>query len=354
MKHYRWISLRKRERKFRIYGPVFLSVFLLVFFYAMLLTSNSATFRWVFVPVFYSILSWESVRLVIIFCRKKFPGIRNTGKRISLMLVTGLPLAAVIAWIDHQFTFLLNLYEQITAADYFFITGLNILCSAVAISIYESHYYLHEWRRLFIESENMKKQNSNSQFQFLREQIKPHFLFNSLNTLSALITTNPVKAELYVEEMASVYRYLLSKNEKELTTLKEELSFLNSYLLLLRVRFEDSLIVELQADHRYDDHLLPPFVLQLLIENAVKHNIISSDQPLTIKIYQDDKANLYVENNMQLKTRTAPSEQKGLANILSRYDILGKKQDLLISREEGVFKVSIPLLEEIRYASAYY
>lgn len=341
------------EKKFRIYGPVILSVFLLVFFYAMLIEISSANLRWALIPVFYSFLSWESGRLLVIYCRKKMPGIRNAKKRIFLIIIAGIPVAALVGFIDQLFTLWLGLYGQLSFADYFFITGLNILCCSIAIGVYESDYYLQQWKCLFLESENLKKQNSISQFQFLREQIKPHFLFNSLNTLSALISTNPLKAELYVEEMSTVYRYLLAKNEKELTTLKEELSFLDSYLAMLRIRFENALNIHLNADEKLHEHLLPPFVLQLLIENAVKHNIISKDSPLNISIYTDDEKNLHVENNMQLKPRPETSEQKGLANIILRYSLLNMRNGLHITKNNGFFKVTLPLIKTNIYATPH-
>lgn len=339
------------EQKFRICGPVILSLFLLIFFYAMLIELSLASLRWTLIPFFYSFLSWESGRLLVIFCRKRMPGIRNTKKRIFLIIITGIPVAALVGFIDQLFTLGLDLYQQLSFADYFFITGLNILCCSIGIGVYESFYYLQQWKCLFLESENLKKQNSITQFQFLREQIKPHFLFNSLNTLSALIPTEPLKAELYVEEMSMVYRYLLSKNEKELTSLKEELSFLDSYLVMLRIRFENALNIHLNADEKLHEYLLPPFVLQLLIENAVKHNIISKDSPLTINIYTDADKNLHVENNLQLKPRPEKSEQKGLANISLRYSLLNMRNGLRITKNDGLFKVSLPLIKTNIYAT---
>ena len=333
------------ERKFRIYGPIILSVFLLIFFYAMLIGTSDISIRWAIIPLVYSILAWESGRVLVLFCRKQIPGITHVKKRIALLILTGIPVAALMGLINNWFTILLGLYTHFSFNDYFFITGLYILCFTIVIGVYECYYYLQQWKMLFVEAEQLKKDNTNSQFQFLKEQIKPHFLFNSLNTLSALISINPVKAELYVEEMSTVYRYLLSKNEKELTTLQEELLFLDSYLLMLRTRFEESLIVNINVQDRLTEYLLPPFVLQLLIENAVKHNVISKNHPLVIDIFTDDKENLHVVNNLQLKIRPERSENKGLANIILRYSLLNKKDQLRIEKENGLFKVIIPLMK---------
>jgi two-component system LytT family sensor kinase len=342
------------EKKFRIYGPFFLSLFLLIFFFAMFIDISVIAFRWTLIPVFYSFLSWESGRWLVMRCRRRMPGINHAKKRIFLIILSGIPVSAAVGFADQLFTVWLGLYKYLSLDDYLFITGLNILCCAVAVSIYESRYYLHEWKILFSESENLKKQNTNTQFQFLREQIKPHFLFNSLNTLSALIITDPIKAELYVEEMSTVYRYLLNKNEKALTTLKEELSFLDSYLLLLRVRFEKSLHVNINTSDQLQERLIPPFVVQLLIENAVKHNIISREHPLTVEIYTDEAGSLHVDNNMQLKSRPDPSENTGLANIRSRYALLNKEEGFKVITENNFFKVTIPLLKINRYPVVIY
>src|SRR5207302_10574389 len=132
-------------------------------------------------------------------------------------------------------------------------------------------------------------------------QINPHFLFNSLSSLSSLIADDHKRAEKFVDELASVYRYLLQTNEKELTTLAKELEFINAYFHLLKTRFSDGIQMELNVDNKYDDFLLPPLTLQILLENAVKHNVILPDKPLIIKVYTDEADNLIVLNNLQKK-----------------------------------------------------
>jgi hypothetical protein len=333
------------ERKIRIYGPLILFLFLLVFFYAMLITTSSVAVKWTTIPLFYAVLIWEMGRLLIFFCRKKVPGIRHVGRRIVLLITVGIPLSALMALVEQSYTIWTGLYKSFDLNDYFFLTGLNILCGTIVTGVYESHYYIQQWKLLFIESERMKKKNWSSQYQFLKDQIKPHFLFNSLNTLTALITTDPTKAERFIEEMSSVYRYLLTENTRNLTTLKEELTFLDSYLLMLRTRFEDTLVVRLNINPRFEDYLLPPFVLQILIENAVKHNVISTDNPLLISLHTDLSGNLHVSNNLQRKPNPDFSEKKGLANIISRYKLLDKENALRITEEGGLFKVVIPLLK---------
>ncbi len=227
------------------------------------------------ISICYAVLSWESGRLLVIRVQAAIPGIRSWRKRFRLLLVTGLPLACTTAFIGHLVSICTGFYPQMRIRDYSFIAGLHILCCSIVVGIYEGWYHLEQWKLLFVESEELKKTNLNSQYKFLKEQIHPHFLFNSLNTLTALIPTDASRAVQFVEEMSSVYRYLLQSNKNELTTFKEERTFLESYILLLRTRFEDALEIDVRVSPVFDQYLIPPFVLQLLIENAVKHNIAS-------------------------------------------------------------------------------
>lgn len=343
----------QEEKRIRIFGPLLFTIFLLLLLSSIPVEKPIIEVQLIIISLFYSILNWESGRWLILHCRNRMPEIRNVKKRIRFVFLFGIPLSAGVGLIDRLFSIWPGQYQDLVFDDFLFLSILNILCLAVAVIIYESQYFLQEWKILISESENLKKHNSNTQFQFLREQIKPHFLFNSLNTLSALISADPVKAELYVEEMSTVYRYFLTTNENILTTLKEELSFLDSYLLLLKVRFEKAFFVTISTQEKLREHLLPPFVLQLLIENAVKHNIISGDHPLSIKIYTDNQGILHVENNLNLKERRENSEHIGLANIRLRYALLNREGEFRVSMENHVFKVSLPLLKETQFKVAH-
>ncbi|WP_158563326.1 sensor histidine kinase [Chitinophaga silvatica] len=315
----------------------------------MLVHDWTSAFHCLAVSFFHSLTCSEGARLLVFSIRRYYPGNRNMTRRLPLMLLYGLPLMFVIAGLNHFFAIAIEFYYKVKWEDYFFVDGITILCSLLVVGLYEGLYYISQWKNLFIESERLKKSNLDSQYKFLKDQIKPHFLFNSLNTLSSLISTNPEKAEEFVEEMAAVYRYLLKKNRKELTTFKEERIFLESYLLMLRTRFEDSLRVNIAVSESKEEYLLPPFVLQILIENAVKHNIVSKDKPLTINIYTDIEDNLHIENTLQRKQNPEPSDKTGLQNLLSRYQLINHENRLMIREEDGLFKVVIPLIHINKY-----
>ncbi|GAB4015822.1 sensor histidine kinase [Spirosoma koreense] len=178
----------------------------------------------------------------------------------------------------------------------------------------------------------------------LQAQLSPHFLFNSLNSLSVLIADEPSKAERFVDELSSVYRYLLQTNDRELTTLAAELKFLNSYYHLLKTRYGQGILLNVAIDSASQDYLLPPLTLQLLLENAVKHNVVSPNAPLTIQIFMKPPHGLIVRNNLQRKgVNRLTSTQKGLQNINMKYRLLNQPP-LDIRESSEVFDVIVPLI----------
>lgn len=181
------------------------------------------------------------------------------------------------------------------------------------------------------------------QMRALQSQINPHFLFNGLNTLSSLIDEDPHQAGEFVDELSKVYRYLLRSNEHELTTLSIELRFISSYFHLLKTRFGCSVSLDIDVDKTYQEALLPPLTLQLLVENAVKHNVVIAQKPLKIRIRTTPDNVLIVENSLQRKTLRVESNGVGLSNIAVKYQLLNQQQPV-IQEHEGWFQVKLPLL----------
>lgn len=323
-----------KTKKIRLLAPVFLFIFLLFLL-------HDASFRYMSLAAAacYAIMASESALWISLLTRRNARGIIHLNKKIRLIARYGFPVSLIVSGIDVLFATWMGLHHS-----FLFIAALNMLCCTLIVGTYECLYYLRQWKRLFIESEKIQKSTLQVQCKFLKDQIKPHFLFNSLNSLTTLIYQDPEKAEQYVEEMAAVYRYLLKKNGKALTSFKEEKEFLSSYLLMLHTRFGDALIIDMQINEYYDDFLIPPFVLQLLIENAVKHNIVSKSKPLTISLYMDEQDQLHISNNIQKKRTPPPSEKTGLHNIFARYRLLQVKKSPRIIEEDGVFEVVIPLI----------
>jgi two-component system, LytTR family, sensor kinase len=206
-------------------------------------------------------------------------------------------------------------------------------------------YSYHKWRETKLEAEQLSKEKLQTQLNSLLQQINPHFLFNSLNTLSALIDDNPKNAQKYLSDLSKVYRYLLRTNENELTTLANELNFIDSYFHLLQTRFGKG--VTLLKSIQPDDFgkLLPPLTLQLLVENAVKHNTVGKNKPLVIEIITLGEY-LTVRNNLQRKTLKVESSKVGLSNIAEKYRLINKSA-IEITEAGGYFSVTVPLIESI-------
>ncbi|CCH02654.1 Sensor protein lytS [Fibrella aestuarina BUZ 2] len=182
------------------------------------------------------------------------------------------------------------------------------------------------------------------QMRALQAHLNPHFLFNSLNSLSSLIAEAPAQAEAFVDELASVYRYILQTNAQELTALDNELQFMDSYYHLLQTRYTQGIQLQMHIDDRYRNHLIPPLTLQLLVENAVKHNAILADAPLVIGIYTTPQAQLVVQNTLQRRQVRVLSNGVGLSNILVKYQMLGQPVPV-IEEADGQFVVTLPLID---------
>lgn len=198
---------------------------------------------------------------------------------------------------------------------------------------------------ILTELTKTKNENLETQLKLLKQQISPHFLFNSLNTLRCIATDNKTKS--YITQLSNVYRYLLTNNkykDEDLVLLKDELEFTNSYLYILKERFEDSLDIDINISQETLYMQIPPLALQVLIENATKHNVVSMDSPLSIYIYNEGEETLVVKNNLQPKLSSEDSLGIGLDNIKKRYQLLSDKEIEIIKTDTD-FTVKIPLIK---------
>ena len=195
-----------------------------------------------------------------------------------------------------------------------------------------------------LANEKLQNQNLLNQLEVLKQQIDPHFLFNTLNALKTLIKSDPDKAEKYAVEISNVYRYLLRHNRSKTVVLKEELDFLYAYLSLLQLRFGPNFQVQVEIDSSLNNKLIFPLSLQLLVENAVKHNIVTKETPLQVYIYGDiDHTIITVENKLQLRSTTEGGSRYGLAHLSKLYSLHYNKE-IEISSTAATFKVSLPLM----------
>ncbi len=213
----------------------------------------------------------------------------------------------------------------------------------VVITVFFHAFYLYrEVQKNKVTEQKIIAGTASAQFDALKNQLDPHFLFNSLNVLTSLIDENPDMAQKFTTSLSKVYRYVLEQKNKELVSVDEELQFAKTYINLLKMRFEDSIVFEIPEKATNPEAKVVPLSLQLLLENAVKHNIVNSSNPLVIKIYESG-GDLIVENNLQPKKVLNKGSGVGLVNIQQRYSLLTKRK-VIINKATSVFKVQLPML----------
>ena len=206
-------------------------------------------------------------------------------------------------------------------------------------------YLVRRQQQVLVENQQLHAENILNQYEVLKNQLNPHMLFNSLNTLRSLVRENQDKAQEYIQELSRVLRYTLQGNESQFVSLREEMEFASAYIFLLKMRFEENLKFDLCVDPTLEHFFLPPMSIQVLIENAVKHNEISNRHPLTIRIATcAEDQTLTVSNPLQPKLTAATGTGIGLANLAKRYQLL-LHRDIQIT-EDTAFTVRIPLIRE--------
>ncbi len=250
---------------------------------------------------------------------------QDTIKRITALVIKQFVVISIST------TLIIAGIQQFPVGEFYASTGqviasisIALVVTLIAMVIWEGDYIFQQWKQSITENEKYTRLSLQSEFDILKSQVNPHFLFNCFNTLSALITEDKQKAELFLDELSKVYRYLLRNNEDGMSTVRTELQFIRSYFQLLKTRHGDAINLQIDIDKRYDDYLLPSLSLQMLVENAVKHNALSRNYPLYIEVFTTVGNKLVVNNNVQRRARKAPSGQVGLKNIKMKYELLNQ------------------------------
>jgi len=301
--------------------------------------------------IFFTTLFSLSITVLLFFgntyifnqLQKKLPWRNNVSKRIVLEILLVLSYSTLtIATLSFLFfeTFPYALpFSQFLTENVVFANTLTI----IIILIYEGVFLFRAWKRTLLQTEHLEKEQMRSQYKSLKDQVNPHFLFNSLNALTSLVHKDSDKAEQFILQLSKVYRYVLDNGEAFSVELKEELAFLESYFFLHQIRFGANIELKLDLDASTLQRRLPPLTLQLLVENAIKHNIVSSEKPLIIELFVKEDL-LVVKNNLQLRGDREESSGIGLKNLKERYRLLsGLVPEFKIN---GVsYEAKVPLLE---------
>jgi succinate dehydrogenase hydrophobic anchor subunit len=285
------------------------------------------------------------------YLNKKFPWSEATTKRGIISIIVILITNTVLVYFCNYMNFVV-FQKAATTQEYFtgrynFINWFTINVALLISAFLHAKGFMDELKKTSkkeVVEQKLIAKSANAQFESLKNQLDPHFLFNSLNVLSSLIDENPKQAQKFTSSMSKIYRYVLEQKDKELVTIQDEIDFAKTYCELLKTRFEDSVDFEFNVSENDLRKFVVPLSLQLLLENCIKHNFATSSKPLIITIFTQNDC-LCIENNLQAREQLKESAGIGLANIVQRYALLTKR-NVFIEKSEDYFKVKLPVLEE--------
>lgn len=268
--------------------------------------------------------------------------LKSSNSRLFLQSVISL-LVGVILVLGVEIIVHLTIKEEKAPLIFFIFRG--ILINIILQILFYAVRSVYQIQQVEVKNAQLLEMSAKAQMDLLRQQVNPHFLFNALNTLKTLVKANNPNAQDFIVQLADVYRYLLQNNQKEKVSLREDLSIARSYASLIHARFEDNFKLEVSLSPEVFDTYIPPNTFQLLIENAVKHNVIGSGKALLVEIF-DENGCIIVRNNLQPK-RTVEQNSTGLGldNIRQRYRLLSNR-GVQVLKGEQYFEVQLPVLSE--------
>ena len=280
----------------------------------------------------------------------KFSWTDETRKRTIAAIVGTLMMNVALVYFCNYLNFIViqgRNPEKFFNGEMNFINWFFINFAIMISAIGHARGFMAAWKnstKKEVVEQKLIAKSANAQFESLKNQLDPHFLFNSLNVLDSLIEENPVQAQRFTNSMSKIYRYVLEQKDKELVSVEEEIDFAKTYCELLKTRFEDAVTFDFNISEEDKKGFVVPLSLQLLLENSIKHNFATSSKPLNIKIFTE-KGNLIIENNLQTRELLNISTGVGLANIVSRYNLLTER-NVFVEKSEAFFRVKLPILTE--------
>lgn len=287
----------------------------------------------------FAIIMWYINLFVFSWYRKRSSGKQTSPRRLFITFGIGIVIMFGLAWLQQLILTHINFGPVMLMIE---VRGLliNLICYTI-LHLFQQNF---ENRRITIQLEQMKTDNLAAQYELLKQQVNPHFLFNSLNTLKSMVENGEKEAVGFIIKLSKFYRYTLETRKLDLIMVKEEMEIVQAFLYLQKARFGEGFVFEQQLNPASFTSLIPPFTLQLLIENCLKHNIVSEDQPLYIKLYEQ-QGKLILENPIQLKSGDHHSLGVGLENIRLRYRHLTDEQ-VEITDDTYTFKIKLPIIYE--------
>ncbi len=291
-----------------------------------------------------AVLLWWGNKGLTRWFDRTMPWSRSGSFRLFLHMLLALLFLLILMNISYVLLKVLLTTGSPTSGQIIVTNVFGAFIFIPAFSIYFSLHFLRHWRLSVLEKEKMQKEQMRSQLLSLKHQLDPHFLFNNLNILSALVDRDPVRSRRFIEKFSEVYRALLRSNTDDLVSLGEELAFIDAYMYLLQTRFDDLVRFSANVDPNHTTSVLPPLTIQMLVENAIKHNTFDERTPLHIQLLQSGDDYIIVRNTRNEKKRKAEGSGSGLKNIRERYAYFTDKPVEII-RTETHWEVRVPLLE---------
>lgn len=308
-----------------------------------LLTNWQVKFSYLY-TIFIAFVVYEGTRFLHFTLRTYFDWLNKPVKKIIALIIT-IPFYCVPV----SMLLLVGWYHLFMQGKVDWpvvkLTAIIILVAVFfLVNLYETVFLVRDVANDKVKKEQLERARAEAELEALKNQIDPHFIFNSLNTLSHLIEDKPLKAKLFNDNLADVYRYILQNKARELVLLREEISFLKNYYLLLQIRFENAVQLKIDIDEALTgQYLVLPISLQLLLENAIKHNEFAETDPLLVEIELQNER-LIIHNKVKKKTLRKPSSKIGLQNLQERYKLTTGKE-VIIKEEENDFTVYLPVLK---------
>lgn len=287
---------------------------------------------------------WQGNRYLLFSLRSYFDWLNKPVRKIIVLLLAvsffTIPVSTLmmVGWFHLFAKGLVNWNMVLTS------TLIIMICVIFITHVYETVFLVKQAESDKVRAEQLERSRVQAELSALKSQIDPHFIFNSLNTLSHLIEHDARKAKLFNDNLADVYRYILQNKGSDLVLLREEMNFVQDYFSLLKIRFEDAVELENKINPgSLDQYLIPPISLQILLENAIKHNDFSDLAPLKVSIDLRNDA-LVMIHDLRKKTLHKPSSKTGLQNLSERYKLI-TNQDIRVDDKAGIFEVHIPVLK---------
>ena len=290
------------------------------------------------------LIIWQGNQAIDNFLNTRYTWIENAKKRLIIQSILSVVFTSItlfsLMYLLHQLRFGDG---RIINRKMIEIFPPAILFTLALLAVKIGSDFFKALKKSLLEVEKYKTESTNAQLQNLKNQLNPHFLFNNLSVLTSLVYKNQDKATAFINELAKVYRYVLDTKNSELVPLQEELDFINHYIYLQKIRFEDSVLFEIKIEESKKSAYLLPMCLQMLVENTIQHNETSQANPLKILIYTENNT-LVIENPIKPRSNVADSTKMGLKNIEQRYSFFTDEK-VIVSNNGGIFKVILPLIQ---------